>query len=679
MAPHASINTQDIADKARRDLLQLLEGVHGKKNLVIEKALAGPVGLFVKFSTLQEYGVDRVFFLENDNVDSSQRNVVFLSRAEKAKQAQSIAGQIKRLRRTGSTNHEFSVFWVPRRTLVCDQILEEAGVLGEVNALEFPVYFVPLERDVLSLELDDSFSDLYLRKDPTSMFLAARALMLLQQSHGLFPRILGKGDNAKRLADLLLRMRSEQDVTSSADSSASSIPSRLGLTPSMAIDNLIIIDREIDLPTVLLTQLTYEGLIDEVFTIQNNQAEVDSSIVGAPPSQNTSSSSKDASQTSQTSALKRKIQLDSSDKLYAQLRDTNFAIVGGLLSKVARRLQADYESRHKANQTTSELRDFVAKLPGYQAEQASLKVHTSLAEEIMKHTRSDLFSRVLEVQQNLAAYSDPSIMHDNIEELIARDCPLTTVLRLLCLESCTANGLRPKDLDTFKRSILHAYGHQHLLTFAALEKIGLLAARTTSAAGYLLPTGGSSGGGAAGGGPRVTNYNAVRKTLKLIVDEVNESDPNDIAYVFSGYAPLSVRLVQAVIQKTALAQSSSATRGSAAAAPPASAAGTAGQGWTGFESALASIRGATVDETQVGSNKDAMRARNVLAGGGGAGQEKTTVVFFLGGVTFAEIAALRFVAAKEEGRRRVIVATTGIVAGDRVVGAAIEKRGFGAS
>ncbi|KAK5104018.1 Vacuolar protein-sorting-associated protein 33, partial [Cryomyces antarcticus] len=231
-------------------------------------------------------------------------------------------------------------------------------------------------------------------------------------------------------------------------------------------------------------------------------------------------------------------------------------------------------------------------------------------------------------------------MHDNIEELIARDCPLTTVLRLLCLESCTANGLRPKDLDTFKRSILHAYGHQHLLTFAALEKIGLLAARTTSAAGYLLPTGGSSGGGAAGGGPRVTNYNAVRKTLKLIVDEVNESDPNDIAYVFSGYAPLSVRLVQAVIQKTALAQSSSATRGSAAAAPPASAAGTAGQGWTGFESALASIRGATVDETQVGSNKDAMRARNVLAGGGGAGQEKTTVVFFLGGVTFAEIAAL---------------------------------------
>ena len=73
--------------------------VRGKKNLVIEKALAGPVGLFVKFSTLQEYGVDKVFFLENDNVDSSQRNVVFLVRAEDVSLPIAVAG----------TNYSFHV------------------------------------------------------------------------------------------------------------------------------------------------------------------------------------------------------------------------------------------------------------------------------------------------------------------------------------------------------------------------------------------------------------------------------------------------------------------------------------------------------------------------------------------------------------------------------------------
>jgi hypothetical protein len=41
-------------------------------------------------------------------------------------------------------------------------ILEESGVLGEVNISEFPLYFIPLADDLLSLEFDDCFSDLYL-------------------------------------------------------------------------------------------------------------------------------------------------------------------------------------------------------------------------------------------------------------------------------------------------------------------------------------------------------------------------------------------------------------------------------------------------------------------------------------------------------------------------------------
>lgn len=61
--------------------------------MVLEKALAGPLNLLVKFSTLQEYGVDKPFFLENDNVDSSQRNVVFLVRGEKAKTVMAVAGK----------------------------------------------------------------------------------------------------------------------------------------------------------------------------------------------------------------------------------------------------------------------------------------------------------------------------------------------------------------------------------------------------------------------------------------------------------------------------------------------------------------------------------------------------------------------------------------------------------
>jgi hypothetical protein len=535
------------------------------------------------------------------------------------------------MQRESQTGHEFSIFWVPRRTLVSEKILEEAGVLGDTSIAEFPLYFLPLEKDLLSLELDDSFADLYLRRDPTPTYLLARALMLIQQKHGLFPRITGKGDNAKKLADLLARMR--QELIAGEDTNESS---KLGLTPSTTIESLIVIDREVDYATPLLTQLTYEGLIDEVVGIQNNQADVDSSIVGVPPQPAQGSST--TAGAAPTQAKKRKILLDSSDKLYEQLRDTNFAIVGSLLNKVARRLQTDYDSRHGTT-TTAELRAFVNKLPGYQAEQQSLKIHTGLAEEIMKHTRTDQFSRLLEVQQNLAAGADPSSQHDAIEELISRDAPLAEVLRVLCLESCISGGIKQRELELFKKMILQAYGYQHILTLDALEKLQLLLSRSSPVAS-MIPM---SGAGATAG--TKTNYTYLRKALRLIVDEVNEHDPNDIAYVYSGYAPLSVRLVQCILQKQYL---TSITRGGTNTAAGVGAGG-ASQGWRGFDEAVKHVRGYTFDEVQKGEDK-AVKARALLSG---SGEKRIVFVVFLGGITFTEIAALRFIAKKEEGTSKV--------------------------
>lgn len=472
--------------------------------------------------------------------------------------------------------------------------------------------------------------------------------MLMQQKHGLFPNIIGKGDGARQVADLLFRMRKE--VAAGGDPNPSGT-SMLGLMPSATIESLIIIDRGVDLATVLLTQLTYEGLIDELVGIQNNQADVDTAVVGPAPSAPGSSSRTPASAQPQQ-GLKRKIQLDSSDKLYEQLRDSNFAIVGSLQNKVARRLKSDYESRHGAKSTT-ELREFVNKLPGYQAEQQSLKIHTGLTEEIMKHTTSEIFTRTLEVQQNLAAGTDPSSQHDSIEELIGRDAPLEVVLRLLCLESCVAGGIRPKDLENFKRLILHAYGYQHLLTLDALEKMQLLQSRNS--AGILpVPAGGSR-----------TNYAYLRKALRLIVDEVHEQNPDDIAYVYSGYAPLSVRLVQCILQKQyllSITKGSNATNGIS----------NASKGWTGFEDAVKSVAGATIDRKQSGEEK-ALKARQTLTGTGG---RNTVVVFFLGGITFTEIAALRFIAKQEEARRQILICTTGIISGNRIMDAAVETAAF---
>ncbi len=117
--------------------------------MVIEKSLAGPIGIFVKFSTLQDHGVDKVFFLENDNVDASQKNVIFLARGEKANQPIAIAGMY---------------------VLLLSRFLMHVGSLSISSAKPFPhceLYILPISqtRD-LQVDYVDSFLLYIVSLDP---------------------------------------------------------------------------------------------------------------------------------------------------------------------------------------------------------------------------------------------------------------------------------------------------------------------------------------------------------------------------------------------------------------------------------------------------------------------------------------------------------------------------------
>ncbi|KAF3927432.1 hypothetical protein ABW21_db0206931 [Orbilia brochopaga] len=458
-----------------------------------------------------------------------------------------LAAQIKNAPRIPGQDFEHSLFFVPRRTPLCDRILEDEGVFGDVTINEYPLYFIPLEPDVLSLELDDAFEDLYLHKTYTSIFNSAKALMLLQQQYGLFPRITGKGDKGKRLMDALMRMRNE---AAAEDASTS-----MALAPSSIIDNLIIIDRETDLVTPLLTQLTYEGLIDEVFGMNNWRS------VGAPAA---------------PQAKKRKVLLEGSDRVFSELRNVNFSAVPAILKKTALRIDADFKKKDDYK-TVSEIKTYVSKVLGPATkDRNSLSMHFNIAEVIQKHINTELFEKTLEVQQSLIAGYSSNQQHELLTELIARGASLETVLRLLCLYSCVNTGFKPKDFDLFRREILQGYGYEHVLTLAALEKVALFQSRTVA------------GSAATAAARSRTNYDHLRNRLKLFSESVSESEPNDIVYVYSVYAPLSVRLVQCVIQKSEMA---AAAKGEKTLGPNSA-------GWKGFEDVVKHVGGKTFDELQ---------------------------------------------------------------------------------
>ena len=61
--------------------------------------------------------------------------------------------------------------------------------MGDLNLGELPLDCLPLEDDVLSLELDTCFRDCVVDGDSTALFYTARALIRLQNMFGLIPRM----------------------------------------------------------------------------------------------------------------------------------------------------------------------------------------------------------------------------------------------------------------------------------------------------------------------------------------------------------------------------------------------------------------------------------------------------------------------------------------------------------
>mmetsp|Transcript_20123 Transcript_20123/g.69340 ORF Transcript_20123/g.69340 Transcript_20123/m.69340 type:complete len:233 (+) Transcript_20123:772-1470(+) len=216
-------------------------------------------------------------------------------------------------------------------------------------------------------------------------------------------------------------------------------------------------------------------------------------------------------------------------------------------------------------------------------------------------------------------------------------------LRMLCLQSLTAGGLRTAKYDGFRRQVLHTYGFELVGTLHQLEKVGLLRHRRDGVSALL------------GGDANASPFNSLRKALRLIVDDVDPHEPGDIAYVSSGYAPLAARLIELMGRA---------------------------HGWHGIASALPLLPGPALEYSPRDYDRDALAAllrqqsaklhyspahaaKPPAARNGGA--KPVMLVYYVGGVTYAEIAAFRFLSLQPAFPYQIVVATTNIVNGTQLI------------
>jgi hypothetical protein len=97
------------------------------------------------------------------------------------------------------------------------------------------------------------------------------------------------------------------------------------------------------------------------------------------------------------------------------------------------------------------------------------------------------------------------------------------ILRLLCLLSVTQSGLKADMLDQLRRFYILNYGYSEVITLMALQESKLLRVKD-----------------------KKFDWAKLKKVFKLINEEVQIQDPNDISYVYNGYAPLSVKFLETI-------------------------------------------------------------------------------------------------------------------------------------
>mmetsp|Transcript_23039 Transcript_23039/g.71778 ORF Transcript_23039/g.71778 Transcript_23039/m.71778 type:complete len:232 (-) Transcript_23039:38-733(-) len=211
---NSSIGIGKIRSEARKQLVDAIDTRLGKKALVLDPKLSGPLTLLCEFSVLQEHGVDQMFRLEK-TLPSEHRNVIYILKPH-VESMRTVAEHIRERHRAKQQQGGVSVFFVPRRSTICERVLEEEGVYADITFGELPLDFIPYEEDVVSLELDTGLRECAVDGDTSSLHALAKALMRFQGLFGPVPHVKGVGSSARAVADMLARMRREQQVGESA-------------------------------------------------------------------------------------------------------------------------------------------------------------------------------------------------------------------------------------------------------------------------------------------------------------------------------------------------------------------------------------------------------------------------------------------------------------------------------
>lgn len=502
-------------------LQSILANCGDKKDLIIDPALIKPLERICGVTWLRQHGIDKIYKMDPQLGQTANTIRVYFIPACIHKY-KCVLDQISAVVSHSSTMQAgeikfadqncFHIIIVPKVLSAYHSLLEGRGLYGIVKLHAFAWELMQLDEQVLSLELPFLCKQLYVEHNQSLLSSISMSLWSLFHVTGRPKAMFAIGKLSASVLDTL-EVFNETYARDFVDTE-----------PSRDIGAIVVIDRNQDYASSLLTPATYSGLLSEIFNITCGHLELDVKETKLKKGKLSFDFEETAASKSTTTMT-----LDSSiDNLYGEIKHRHFSEVLSVLSSKAKLLKNE-DIKALGIQ---EMKHFVAtKLQQVTLFKQNLVNHVQACETIISEM-SKKFENLKLTETEMLNNRNKKTNFTFIDENFGTDIHIYNSLRLMCLLSLT-QGLTYEEYNNLVTKYLLAFGYKYLYVFNNLINAGLLVQPSTPRMSLNI----------ANLSDRLpkwqTEFQYTANKLKMLPTQPDKTGTSSPSYVFNGgYAPL---------------------------------------------------------------------------------------------------------------------------------------------
>ena len=393
---------------------------------------------------------------------------------------------------------DLGIIFIPRETPEIIDQLVFMQLLNQIDLYSFNIDIVPTDADLYSMDLDESFREIYVENNNNSISQLANILLKFEAAFGKIRHKYIKGDKAKLFDDFLTLKEEEHNIKFNEE-----------------IFGMITIDRSVDFITPLLSNCTYEGMIDEYFGINKGCIKVKKSFVKSyfKPEHKRKKPDEEIDYPL-TSDI---------NSFYSKLRCMHYSYVATYLGNINEHYRSKLDKNNQIKKT-SEMADYFSQWNVYKGLEKDLDDNLKILRCLFNETEKSDYKYLHQKEKSLIEGNSQTNSETFYDDYISEKKDLYKILNLIIFESLTQGGI--KNYSTLKRDILNIYGYQKIFLFRNLESLGWLKEKDKLFKKMFK-----------------TDFQQINEKFNLINRDFIVGKTDDLSYVEQGFCPLSLKLI----------------------------------------------------------------------------------------------------------------------------------------